>query len=533
MRTVGERALLLEASGTAEVVGLAAAVRAAGHEGVADVVPGACTVLVVTRTPRDVPDLREALAGLRPLPAEQQRGELVEVPVRYDGPDLDDVAGLTGLTPEEVVAAHTGTPWTVAFGGFAPGFAYLAGGDPRLEVPRRSEPRARVPAGAVGLAGDLSGVYPRESPGGWQLLGRTNLPLWDLRRDPPALLRPGVRVRFVAVDELPDDPSTGSETGPPAEPVEAPSTGSPSTGSGTGTGSGHGGGVRVLAPGLLTTLQDEGRPGLAAVGVSPSGAADRTSHALANRLLANPGDAATLEVTVGGVRLRAEERDLFVVVTGADLDVLVDGRGRGTNAPFWLRVGEVLELGTARTGLRAYVGVRGGWDVPDVLGSRSRDVLAGLGPEPIAPGDRLRVGPAPEEVPGVDVAPVPAPATGPVVLDLVRGPRDDWLADASALITTAWEVDPRSDRVGVRLRPAGGGASPVAHAEPGRQLPSEGLVRGAVQVPPGGDPVVMLADHPVTGGYPVAAVLTEAAVGRAAQLRPGQSVTLRWAPPRR
>lgn len=515
MRPVGERALLLEASGTEEVVGLAAAVRAAGLADVMDVVPGARTVLVVVRAPAALGAVRDALAELRPLPADQQHGDLVEVPVRYDGPDLDDVARLTGLTPDEVVAAHTGTPWDVAFGGFAPGFAYLSGGDPRLDVPRRDEPRPRVPAGSVGLAGDLSGVYPRESPGGWQLLGRTNLPLWDLRREPPALLRPGTRVRFVAVDELPDAPSTGSS-----------STSFPSTGSGTGTG----GGVRVVTPGPLTTLQDEGRPGLASVGVGPSGAADRSAHALANRLLANPRDAATLEVTLGGLRLRAEDRDLLLVATGADLDVLVDGRGQGTNAPFLLHAGEELALGTARSGLRAYLAVRGGWTAPDVLGSRSRDVLAGLGPAPLAADDLLGVGSAPHDVPAVDVAPVPAPPAGLVTLDLVRGPRDDWLADASTLTSTAWEVDPRSDRVGVRLRPAGSGPSPVTHAEPGRHLPSEGLVRGAVQVPPGGEPVVMLADHPVTGGYPVAGVLTEAAADRAAQLRPGQAVSLRWVP---
>ncbi len=121
----------------------------------------------------------------------------MEVRVRYDGPDLDEVARLTGLTVAEVVAAHTGTPWRVAFGGFAPGFAYLVGGDPRLRVPRRATPRPSVPAGSVGLAGEFSGVYPRSSPGGWQLLGTSEAPLWDERRDPPALLGPGALVRFV------------------------------------------------------------------------------------------------------------------------------------------------------------------------------------------------------------------------------------------------------------------------------------------------------------------------------------------------
>ncbi len=507
MRPYGDRAVLVELGGTDEVVAYAGAVRAADVEGVADVVPGARTVLVVARTPRDLARVRQALAEVDPDPrTERTSGDVVELPVVYDGPDLHEVARLTGLTPDEVVAAHTGTPWTVAFGGFAPGFAYLAGGDPRLHVPRRDEPRPRVPAGSVGLAGELSGVYPRESPGGWQLLGRTDVRLWDLDRDPPALLRPGAAVLFVAVDALGDVPSTDA----------------PSTGSATGSG------VRVLATGPRTTVQDAGRPGLAGLGVGPSGAADRAAHALADRLLANSEDAATLEVTLGGLRLRAEGRDVLLVVTGADVDVLVDGRGQGLNAPFLLRDGQELTLGTARAGLRAYVGVRGGWDVPAVLGSRATDVLAGLGPAPLTSGILLPVGPAPHGLPVVDVAPVAPPTTGDVVLHLVRGPRDDWLADADALTATAWVVGARSDRVGLRLEPAQGG-SPVVQAEPGRQLPSEGLVRGAVQVPPGGEPVVVLADHPVTGGYPVAGVVVDRDLDAAAQLRPGQRVTLRWA----
>ena len=147
--------------------------------------PAALRSLVGRTTPADVAD---------PLD-----GTEVEIPVAYDGADLDDVARLTGLTPAGVVEAHTGTPWTVAFGGFAPGFSYLVGGDPRLQVPRRDSPRNRVPAGSVGLAGEFSGVYPRESPGGWQLIGRTELATWDTSRDQPALLTAGMTVRFVAV----------------------------------------------------------------------------------------------------------------------------------------------------------------------------------------------------------------------------------------------------------------------------------------------------------------------------------------------
>ncbi|MEV5002862.1 5-oxoprolinase subunit B family protein [Nocardioides sp. LML1-1-1.1] len=203
----GDRGLLVELADTPAVVALVAHLRA--DPGVAevalDVVPGARTVLLVARPGVSVERLRgvvpdekhafgpEISAFRQGLP---QR-ELV-VPVTYDGADLADVAALTGLTPGEVVAAHTRTPWRVAFGGFAPGFAYLVGGDPRLHVPRRAQPRTTVPAGSVGLAGEFSGIYPRASPGGWQLLGRTGLVLWDLDRDPPALLTAGLTVRFEA-----------------------------------------------------------------------------------------------------------------------------------------------------------------------------------------------------------------------------------------------------------------------------------------------------------------------------------------------
>jgi KipI family sensor histidine kinase inhibitor len=198
----GDRALLVELGSTGDAVAYAAALRADPPAAVGEVVPAARTVLVVAADGVEVADLRKALLEVSPTVGEDavDDGTVVEVPVTYDGEDLDDVAALTGLTPDEVVAAHTGQTWQVAFGGFAPGFGYLVGEDERLHVPRRQESRTRVPAGAVGLAGEYSGIYPRPSPGGWQLIGRTDVVLWDLERQPAALLSPGVRVRFVRVE---------------------------------------------------------------------------------------------------------------------------------------------------------------------------------------------------------------------------------------------------------------------------------------------------------------------------------------------
>lgn len=202
IRDFGDRALLLECESTDEVLAVAGALRGAALPGVRDVVPAARTVLVTLADPALQQSTRTRLAVIdipsHPPTAPARSAEVV-IDVVYDGADLDQVAELLDMTVPDLIAAHTGTRWRVAFCGFAPGFGYLTGGDPRLRVPRRAEPRPRVPAGSVALAGEFSGVYPRESPGGWQLLGRADAVLWDVDRSPPALLAPGDWVRFRAV----------------------------------------------------------------------------------------------------------------------------------------------------------------------------------------------------------------------------------------------------------------------------------------------------------------------------------------------
>ncbi len=202
IRAYGDRALLIECGSTADVLAFTEAVSGASLRGLTDIVPGARTVLVRFTEPDFVAPARRLLGGVAVPPTEQSpaadRADVV-IDVVYDGADLIEVADRLGIAPREVVAAHTGRPWRVGFGGFAPGFAYLTGGDPRLAVARRPEPRTRVPAGSVALAGEFSGIYPRESPGGWQLIGRTDAVLWDLDRPNPALLTPGMWVRFRAV----------------------------------------------------------------------------------------------------------------------------------------------------------------------------------------------------------------------------------------------------------------------------------------------------------------------------------------------
>lgn len=202
VRPCGDTGLLVELDTLDEVVGLHAALTADPPDGVVDLVPAARTLLLRVGVAADLAGVARELQRREPASAgaREAGGEVTEIPVTYDGEDLDDVAAHTGLDRDGIVEAHTGRVWTVAFAGFTPGFGYLApdDGDDRLHVPRRPSSRTRVPAGAVGLAGEFSGVYPRESPGGWQLIGRTDALLWDLDRDPPAVLVPGARIRFRA-----------------------------------------------------------------------------------------------------------------------------------------------------------------------------------------------------------------------------------------------------------------------------------------------------------------------------------------------
>lgn len=281
--------------------------------------------------------------------------------------------------------------------------------------------------------------------------------------------------------------------------------------------------LTVLAPGPLATVQDRGRPGWASIGVPRSGAADRATHDLANRLVGNDPRAATVEITAGGLKVRAI-RACLVAVTGAPAPVTVDGRAASSNAPVQLRAGAVLALGLPPVGLRSYLAVRGGIGVADVLGSRATDTLSGLGPAPLRAGDQLPVGDLAGGEPYVDVAPVADPRPDPV-LRVGPGPRRDRLTGEAwtVLLTAEWRVSAASDRIGLRLT-----GPPLAHAEHG-ELPSEGLVPGAVQVPPDGAPVLFLADHPVTGGYPVPAVVRTADLSAAAQLRPGDVLRFRLA----
>lgn len=279
--------------------------------------------------------------------------------------------------------------------------------------------------------------------------------------------------------------------------------------------------LEVLTPGPLALLQDAGRPGYAHVGVGAAGAADRGAHALANRIAGNETDQATIEVLLGGLTLNV--RGVAVVaIAGAPAPVTVNGRAADHHTPLYLGDGDILRLGTPPTGLRSYLAVAGGIDERPVLGSRSWDSMARIGPEPLKPGRLLHVGDGRHHAPNLDLAPVLLPTLDPITVSVIPGPREDWIAGGvRRLAQGTWSVSDRSDRVGVRLL-----GDPLARARgySERELLSEGTVLGSVQVPAAGLPVVFMSDHPVTGGYPVIGVLRESDTDRLAQARPGQRI---------
>jgi KipI family sensor histidine kinase inhibitor len=509
---MGQSALLLEVASLDDVLSLHSALARARADGVVDLVPAARTVLV------RVDPRRLGLAAARAWALQTAAGAaagalpsgaLVEIDVVYDGVDLEQTAALLGVGADELAHRHSAAQWRVAFTGFAPGFGYLVSDDWPFDVPRLPSPRTRVPAGAVGLAGAFSGAYPRETPGGWRLIGTTAARLFDPDAASPALLAPGTRVRFRPV-AAPQTPPAGARADERAE---------------RGVATGHG--IRIVEPGLLATVQDLGRPGAASVGVAGSGALDRGALRTANRLLGNQEGAAGIEVTMGGLRA-VSETDQWVAIAGAWGAVRLGGREVDPYAAHPWPAGAELHVDWFAHGARGYVAVRGGLDARAALGSRSTDLLAGLGPAALRAGDVLGVR---DDVAGpIPVAPLGAwgvPHDEDLELELAPGPRAEWFTAAAreTLFEAVWTVSGDADRVGARLE-----GPELTRARTG-ELASEGMVPGALQVPPSGRPTVLLADGPVTGGYPVIAVLTDASLDLIAQARPGTRIRFRHARP--
>ncbi len=484
--------------------------------GLRDVVP-AYASLLVTFQPAEVSEeaLRAAIVdGLEqvtsgengPLPPKRHH----VVPVRYGGeygPDLESVAVAHSIEPSDVVKLHRERVYSVAFLGFLPGFAYMGRLPRRLESSRLASPRPRVAAGSVGLAGLQTGVYPFSSPGGWQIIGRTDLRVWDPARNEPALFAPGDTVRFAASDQTIGDARPAPEGIAPKHPA-----------------------FEVIdAPGMAT-VQDLGREGLAHLGVGSGGVFDVPAARRANSLVGNREGSAVLEMTWTGPTMRAL-CNVTIALDGAEFSCLAGATAVPLRVSWFVRGGTVLRFAHAprAAGLRGYMAVNGGLDVPLVLGSRSTSMLAhfgGMAGRALRAGDTLGI---------LEPHPTPISLAGRNphhrVDDISREDnilrfvpfqgRQSALSTALRLFTKQrWVLTEQADRMGCRFMSDQGEVLPVREGE----LVSFGVVRGAIQLPPGGMPVVLGVDHQTTGGYPLLGVVIEADLAILAQLRPGSRV---------
>ncbi|MFM2476749.1 5-oxoprolinase/urea amidolyase family protein [Celerinatantimonas sp. MCCC 1A17872] len=482
-------------------------------EGITQMLPAARTVLI-EYDPLSIS--KELLAKQIAQRSYQQSslslGKLVKINVEYNGSDLCEVANYLKLPIKAVIDWHTQTTFQVAFTGFAPGFAYLKALGSSLVVPRRSSPRAKIPTGSVALAGEFTGVYPKDSPGGWQLIGQTSQAMWDLNRAQPALLEPGDRVQFVNVKKTSVAVSQSMLPTPPSTPSSNQTNG-----------------LTIISPGLLTTFQDMGRINKASQGVSPSGAMDKYAYRIANQLVGNGADAAVLELTHGNFSANVMG-DLVVALTGAPCPVSIEDKNGHPvpckfNQPVALCEGDKLLIGSTKAGVRSYLAVRGGWQCDKVLESASFDSLAKLGPSPLHAGEHIfaSLSSPKNAVQSEFCEPSGRYPTSRscVQLDVVLGPHCDWFKDDALEVLTSseWVVGQQADRIGIRLESSHCIERKITH-----ELPSEGVVAGSIQVPANGQPLIFMRDHPLTGGYPVIACIADYHLDLAAQLPVGTSI---------
>jgi KipI family sensor histidine kinase inhibitor len=502
LMTVGDS---IDASLTRRIARFAQWVERTLGDAVLDVIPSYTTVLVIYCT--DVTDNErlstELSLGWKEVGESGIRTDdrIVSIPVVYGdeyGEDIHAVARHTGLTVEEVMARHQEPTYTVGALGFAPGFTYLVGLPPELATPRKDRPRLRVPAGSVGIGGPQAGIYALPTSGGWNLIGRTPYPLFDRSSDDPVRLRMGDRVRFRQV--------------PPSEWRE-PDNGAMDATTGDGP-------IEVLTPGMQTTVQDLGRIGHGSTGFAPNGAADRASLVAVNRAVGNPDNAPALEITLSGPHLRFDRR-MTIALAGAPFDATINGVPFPIGRAQDVMPGDELRIGHPGRGMRAYLAVAGGIDVPFVMGSASTDLTAGLGGfrgRALRTGDRLSV-----RLPSRDRTPRPSqPASlADRPFRIVPGPQRDAFSETTwqTLVRKHFTVSSEANRVGIRLD------GPSLGPEHGSDIISEGIVTGSIQVTGEGQAIVMLPGHATIGGYTKIATVIEDDWDRLGQLAPGDELS--------
>lgn len=477
--------------------------------GIIDIVPSYTSILVIydetVLSPHRLIEMMLECWERTSLTPDIDGAESISIDVVYGenfGDDLANVSVNAGLSVDEVITLHASGLYTVGAVGFAPGFTYLIGLPPQLATPRRAKPRLRVPAGSVGIGGSQTGIYALESAGGWNLIGRSPTTLFDPDADPPVRLRLGDTVRFnpvrdVAFDHL--DPKSPSPQGD--------------------------GVIEVVSAGMQTTVQDLGRYGVARYGFSPDGAADRHGLVQANRLVSNPISASALEITQLGPHLRFHMRMQFALA-GADLGARLNNRHVAPGRRFETMPGDELSFEPTgdTVGARAYLAVRGGFDVPLVMGSASTNLTAGIGGwhgRALVRGDRLS--PGQREFPKSVFAPGlqrEADTRSDAPFRVMAGPQRSRFDDETwqRLLNQPFRVSEEANRVGIRL--LGPSLSPIAGAD----IVSEGIVTGSIQVTGEGQAIVMLPGHATIGGYAKIATVIAEDWDRLGQLSPGDTL---------
>ena len=496
---LGESALIVRVQSEEEVLGTLVAWKRAleARDGIEECLPAYSSLTIFFRPELwTASQIEQEVRGL-PWSTEEVSGELHDIPVCYDGacaPDMEAYAETVGMTPEEVVEMHTQAEYTVAGIGFSPGFAFLSGLPEELACPRRAEPRMVVPSGSVGVANVQTGVYPSETAGGWNLIGRTNVPLVDYEADLPSRLQVGDRVRFVSRPEL-ELSSTLSKMDKVDEATE---------------------GVEIVAPGFYSTIQDLGRRRGRDQGLPVGGAMDRERVELLNALLDNESGAAVIEFSQKGPVLRFD-RDAVVAVGAACLPS-VDGVRRAPWSLIQMRAGQTLDCGVMTSGVWGYVAIRHGWQVPPLYGSVSAHPHLGIG-RILAEGGRLCYQSSTVTQDGFGIVQEDRERNMYQSVSVVAGAQWDWFSpeQQALFLNSTYEITRHSNRVGYRLQ----GAALETGA---RELTSEGASSGTIQITNGGQPIVLMADAQSIGGYPKIAHICERELGRFAQMPAGSRV---------
>jgi KipI family sensor histidine kinase inhibitor len=520
----GDAALLVEfadeisIAASNRVRALDAAITQANIPGIIETIP-AYRSLLIEYNPSQI-----LFGDLRALVAEMANGlgnapvvdaPVKQVPTMYGGefgPDLADVAAMHHLSQDQVIAIHSSTIYTVYMLGFSPGFAYMGNVPESIATPRLASPRTRVPAGTVAIAGQQTGVYPQSTPGGWRMLGRTTIPLFDPQRDPACFFQPGDRVQFVPVDAMSSPVSDDLMANEPGKRENIPAS------------------VEIISPGMLTTVQDMGRWGFQRWGVPGSGAMDALALRAANVLVGNVETSAALEITMAGPTMRFDV-DSLIAITGADLGAVLNTPDLADwRVPLWtsiyVRAGSLLEFRGQQSGCRAYLAFAGGLATLPVMKSRSTYLpgkFGGYEGRALQAGDMLSIAETARHLPAgagrmVENDSIPRYSHHPLVR-VVLGPQANYFSDEiiQTLLSNEYAVSATSDRMGLRLQGA------LLTHQRAKEIISNGIALGAIQVPPNAQPIILMADRQTVGGYPVIATVIRADMPLLAQCIPGSS----------